>query len=184
MNRKELWERIFQGVKVAVCALLTLTFLAVAILEMIPSENIAVRVKKQFEANSSMIYADGSLYQTEIRGTLENTETQQTLVESITVVVSDGKTKRKVEIDPVVLSAGEVYEVVFPIRDACDFDRVQEVYVRVNGTDTRLSNRSAVDFPISGIAVVCLLLTVGAALLTVRSIRTCYYLRQERLAKR
>ncbi|MBE6601981.1 MAG: hypothetical protein E7637_05705 [Ruminococcaceae bacterium] len=183
MSRKEILERVFQGIKVFVCLALTLTFFAVAILEIVPTGEASFVVRKKFVASSSRIYADGSLYQTEIRGTLENTQTQPMRVEGFYVIVSDGKTKKKISIDPVVLSAKEQYEFVVPFRDACDFDRVSEVHVLEDGTDVRLSNRSVGDFPITGIALVCILLTIGSALLLTRSIRTCYYLYQERHAK-
>jgi hypothetical protein len=57
---------------------------------------------------------------------------------------------------------------------------VHEVYVRVNGEEHRVSNRSVSAFPLTGIAIACLVLLVPAVFLLVRAAQGCYYLHQER----
>ena len=76
------------------------------------------------------------------------------------------------------------YDLAHSFEGASDFDTVHEVYLTVDGKETRLSNRAISEFPFSGLSIFCLVLLIPAVILTVRALKGCFYLRQERLGKR
>lgn len=161
------------------CGALVLLLAVLAILELIPAPARSLRVESAFEVSSAAIYADGSLYSTEIRGTLKNTGKKTVQIDEMKVVISDGSFKKKVNIEGFGIPAGAEHEVVFHLEDAIDFDTVHEVTALREGEALSLQNRSVDAFPISGLAIFYLLLLVPAILLLVFAAKKRYYLYQE-----
>lgn len=176
-------DTILQSVKMGLCIVLVLLLATVAVLEMLPQKDVGINVKERVGVSSSKIYADGSLYSTEIRGILINRTDTMRKIDSIRVVISDGDNKRDVELPSVMLYPGAEYDLVHSFEGASKFDTVHEVYLTMDGQETRLSNRAISDFPLSGLAIFCLALLIPAVILTVRAAKGCFYLRQERLGK-
>ena len=183
-SRNFVRDSILQYVKTGLCIILVLLLATVAVLEMLPQKDIGINVKERVEVSSSKIYADGTLYSTEIRGILINRADAMRKIDLIRVVISDGESKRDVEIPAVTLYPGAEYDLAHSFEGASDFDTVHEVYLTVDGKETRLSNRAISEFPLSGLSIFCLVLLIPAVILTVRALKGCFYLRQERLGKR
>ena len=183
-SRNFVRDSILQYVKTGLCIILVLLLATVAVLEMLPQKDVGINVKERVEVSSSKIYADGTLYSTEIRGILINRADAMRKIDLIRVVISDGESKQDVEIPAVTLYPGAEYDLAHSFEGALDFDTVHEVYLTVDGKETRLSNRAISEFPLSGLSIFCLVLLIPAVILTVRALKGCFYLRQERLGKR
>lgn len=180
-GRKEFMrDTVLQYAKAVLCAVVAAVLLVVAVVELIPEKNVGVQVKDEIYVASSPIYAGGSVYTTHVRGIIKNTSTQTVNVASIRVVVGNGVTKKDVEMSGVSLAPGAEYNVDCDLESDGEYDTVHEVYVRVNGEESRLTNRAVSAFPLSGLAVGCIILLVPAVYLLVRSVQGCYYLYQER----
>ena len=179
-KNKQMRETILQYAKAAVCAVLVIVLLVVAVMEMIPAESVGVQVKDEIYVASSPIYAGGSVYTTHVRGIVKNTSTETVDLESIRVVIGNGNSKKSVEKTGFLLAPGSDYDVDLDFESDGDFDTVHEVYLKVNCVETRVSNRSMSAFPLSGLGLGCIVLLFPAVFLLVRSIQGCYYLYQER----
>ena len=183
MDRKQIRDNIIQYAKAVICAVLVLILATVAILEMLPQKDVGINIKERIGVSSSKIYADGSLYSTEIRGILVNRADATRTLDSIRVVIGDGQIKKDVSLPAVTLYAGAEYDLVHLFESASDFDTVHEIFLTVDGVETRISNRATSEFWLSGLAIVCLVLLIPAVLLTVRAFKGCFYLHEERLQK-
>lgn len=179
-NRHLIRDSILQYAKTALCIVLALFLATVAVLEMLPQKDVGINVKERIGVSSSKIYADGSLYSTEIRGILINRADALRTVDSIRVVIGDSDGKRDVILPAVTLHPGAEYNLVHSFEGTSDFDTVHEVYLTMDGNEVRLSNRAISEFPLSGLAIFCLVLLIPAVFLTVRALKGCFYLRQER----
>lgn len=165
--------------RAVVYGLVTLALLVLGILELLPQKLPDLQVYERFTVTSAPIVADGSLYSTELRGTVRNTTEGRLDVEKLVAVVSDGETRKNVTVDAFSLSRLSGEEIVFSFHDAYDFHTVYELRATVNGEEVVLENRSVNDFPISTAAIFCFVLLIPAALLLVRAVKGCYYLWQE-----
>jgi hypothetical protein len=96
------------------------------------------------------------------------------------VIYRNGAAKKDVKLSGVLLAPGSEFDVDLDLESDGEYDTVHEIFVCIGGTETRLTNRAVSEFPISGLAIGCLVGLVPAAYLLVRSIQGCYYLYQER----
>lgn len=173
-------DTVLQYVKTVLCAALTLALLIVAILEMIPTKDVGVVVKEEIYAASQNLYANSEEYTTQIRGILKNSTKESVHVDSVRVVIGDGAVKKDIVFSAIDLPPNAEYEVSKDLMEEGDFDTVHAIYVTIGGEETRITNRSVSAFPLTGLAVVCLALLIPAAFLLIRTLKGCYYLRQER----
>lgn len=173
-------DTVLQYAKAALCAIVVVVLLVVAILEMIPTENVGVQVKEEITVASSKLFAGGSDYTTHVRGIVKNTSTKTVEVASIELVIGDGSKKQRLETPGVVLAPGAEYEVNRDFESDGEYDTVHEVYLGIAGEQVRITNRSVSAFPLTGLAIGCIVLLIPAVFLLVRSIQGCYYLYQER----
>lgn len=181
MNEKSMIrDTVFQTAKAVLAILVALVLAVLTVLELLPEGKSGVVVKERVEVSSAKIYADGTLYSTELRGILRNSEREAVTVDSILIVVDDGDVKRKVTVEGFVLPAGAEYSLSHRFEDAYRFENVREVRVRVGGVESRIANRSASAFPISGLAIACIVLLIPTVLFAVHAVQGCLYLREER----
>ena len=176
------WMRdtILQYVKTVLCGILVLVLLVVAVLEMIPTKDVGIVVKEEIYAASQNLYANSVEHTTQIRGILRNSTKDPIVVESIRLVIGDGSHKKDVVLPAAKIAPNAEYEVVKDFVGMGEYDTVHEVYVTIGGEETRLTNRSVSAFPLTGLAIACLVLLIPAVFLLVRTIKGCHYLYQER----
>jgi len=179
-RKKQVRDTVMQYAKAVLCAALVIALLVALTVELIPEKDVGLQVKDEVTVASSLIYAGGSLYTTHVRGVIKNTSTQTVSPESIRVVIGNGVSKMDVEKAGVLLAPGAEYNVDCDFESNGEYDTVHEVYVCVDGEESRLTNRAVSAFPLSGLAVGCIVLLIPAAYLLVRMIQGCYYLYQER----
>jgi hypothetical protein len=179
-QKKHMRDTALQYAKAVLCAALTVVLLVLLVVEMIPEKSVGVQVKDEIYVASSPIYAGGSVCTTHVRGIVKNTSTQSVNIESIRVVIGNGAVKKDVEVSGVLLAPGSEYDVDLDIESDGEYDTVHDVFLRVDGTESRLTNRAVSEFPMSGLAIGCLALLIPAVYLLVRSIQGCYYLYQEK----
>lgn len=179
-SQKHMRDTVLQYAKAVLCAVLVMVLFSVFVVEMIPEKNVGIEVKDEVYVASSPIYAGGSIYTTHIRGIVKNTSTQSVDIESFRVVIGNGAAKKDVKLSGVLLAPGSEFDVDLDLESDGEYDTVHEIFVCIGGTETRLTNRAVSEFPISGLAIGCLVGLVPAAYLLVRSIQGCYYLYQER----
>ena len=183
MNEKSMTrDMVFQTAKAVLAILVALVLVALTVLELLPQGRGGIDVKERIEVSSARIYADGSLYSTELRGILRNSEKEAVTVESVVLVIDDGNVKKNVTLEGFVLPAGAEYSLSHRFEDAYCFENVREVRVRVAGTESRVSNRSVSAFPISGFAIACVVLLIPTVLFAVHTVQGCLYLCEERRA--
>ncbi|MBQ9806374.1 MAG: hypothetical protein IJW49_07715 [Clostridia bacterium] len=179
-QKKMMRDTVLQYAKTVLCGVAVIALLAVAVLEMIPTKDVGVAVKEEVYAASQNLYANSAEYTTQIRGVLRNSTKNTVYVESIRVVIGDGSRKMDVVLPAAKIAPNAEYEVVKDFVGVGEFDTVHELYVTIGGEETRLTNRSVSAFPLTGLAIGCLVLLIPAVFLLVRSIKGCHYLYQER----
>ena len=100
MNEKSMTrDMVFQTAKAVLAILVALVLVALTVLELLPQGRGGIDVKERIEVSSARIYADGSLYSTELRGILRNSEKEAVTVESVVLVIDDGNVKKNVTLE-------------------------------------------------------------------------------------
>jgi len=183
-QKKFLRDTVLQYAKAVVCGAVVIALLVIALIEMIPMSDVGVEVKDEVTVVSSQLYADRPGCTSHVRGILKNNSPETVSVESVRIVINDGGTPQSVEVaQGIVLAANAEYDLSLDFEGERLYDTVYGVYLRVGGVETQIANRSSSAFPLTGLAIGCIVLLIPASLLLVRSVKGCYYLYQERKEK-
>ena len=180
--KKNQKEKLLTNLQIVVFGLLSLLFVVLTVIELIPAKSEGIEVFQPIKVSSSSLTPVGAEikeYHTQVDGVLINAGEETVAVEAVRVTVSDGKTERELTLEGFTLPARTKYEILNEFKGENGFDRVVEVAVVLNGNADVLPNQTTTAIGISGVAVFYAILLVGVAWLTLRAVKIRYYLYQE-----
>lgn len=176
-SKKYIWHNLL----VLLCGILALLFLVLTVVAAFSTKkNEEIAVKEAFDVSSAPLDADGKRFVSQLSGYLINYNDKKAEVESIIVVVGDGREREEIELDGMTLYPRLDEELRHEWQTGFAFDRVHSVAVVVDGEYQLLANSTAEwEFNPNIIlyAVLCALACFG----TVFAFKKRYYRYQEDL---
>ena len=176
-SKKYIWHNLL----VLLCGILALLFLVLTVVAALSTQkNEEIAVKEAFDVSSAPLDADGKRFVSQLSGYLINYNDKKAEVESIIVVVGDGREREEIELDGMTLYPRLDEELRHEWQTGFAFDRVHSVAVVVDGEYQLLANSTAEwEFNPNIIlyAVLCALACFG----TVFAFKKRYYRYQEDL---
>ena len=160
-----------------VCALALIATLVFFVITLLPVGLAGVGIKDQIFVSSSPLDAEGRTYLVQVRGSLVNENDEPITADMITLLVSDGKNAREVDLGGGVLETRLALELTDTWEDIVAYDRVNAVYITVNGERHRVEN--VVESAIGADTVVSLAVAAIVALVGVSLAKQRYYIYQE-----
>ena len=137
-------RHIKYNVFVLLCGVLALIFLVLTVASLFGMKgNQGVAVKEAFDVSSSPLDTTNQNFVSQLSGYLINYEDEKAIVESILVVVGNGRHREQIEIDGLTLYPRLSEEIRYEWKTGFDFDRVHSVTVIVNGQSQTLANSTA-----------------------------------------
>lgn len=161
----------------ALTALGCLAFAILFVITLLPVGVESVRVNDVIDISASPLDASGDTYLLQVRGSLINDTDTPVTLERITLTVSDGRTRENVILEGVVLTPRLSAELADTWEGSVPFDRVDAVYVTLDGQSVRVENRVGSLFGAD--TVVMLVAAIVFALLCTGFTKQRYYLYQE-----
>lgn len=137
-------RHIKYNVFVLLCGVLALIFLVLTVASLFGmKENQGVAVKEAFDVSSSPLDTTNQNFVSQLSGYIINYEDEKAIIESILVVVGNGRHREQIEIDGLTLYPRLSEEIRYEWKTGFDFDRVHSVTVIVNGQPQTLANSTA-----------------------------------------
>lgn len=137
-------RHIKYNVFVLLCGVLALIFLVLTVASLFGMKgNQGVAVKEAFDVSSSPLDTTNQNFVSQLSGYLINYEDEKAIIESILVVVGNGRHREQIEIDGLTLYPRLSEEIRYEWKTGFDFDRVHSVTVIVNGQSQTLANSTA-----------------------------------------
>jgi hypothetical protein len=166
---------------VLACGLLAVVFLVLSVVALFSVQHgEGIAVKEAFDVSTSALDTTNQNFVSQLDGYLINYEDEKTVVESITVVVGNGREREEVKLDGLTLYPRLAEEIRYEWKTSFDFDRVHSVTVVVEGERQVLANNTVeweFDPNIILYAALCALACFG----TVFTFKKRYYRYQEDL---
>ncbi len=168
---------ITQTVLIVLWSILALALAVLTVVELLPKGKEGLAVKEPLKVSSAPVLVGQQLYTSAISGTVANPTDEIIAVDRITVTVSDGDTRDRVQLTGFVLPPRAEQEIYFTWESTVEYDRIKRIEVTAGEDVSVLSNmpESAVAAPV----VVYLILLAAVVLLLVRACKIRYYLWQE-----
>lgn len=179
--KKQTKKYIWHNLLVLLCGILALIFLVLTVVAAFSTQkNEEIAVKEAFDVSSAPLDADGKRFVSQLSGYIINYNDKKAEIESIIVVVGDGREREEIELDGMTLYPRLDEELRHEWQTGFAFDRVHSVAVVVDGEYQLLANSTAEwEFNPNIIlyAVLCALACFG----TVFAFKKRYYRYQEDL---
>lgn len=173
--KKYIWHNLL----VLLCGVLSLAFLVLAVVAVFSTQkNEGIAVKEAFDISSAPLDANGKQFVSQLNGYLINYEDRAAKIESIVVIVGDGREREEIELDGMTLHPRLAEEIRHEWQTSFDFDRVHSVTVVADGERLLLANSTAAwEFNPDTIlyAILCALSCFG----TIFAFKKRYYRYQE-----
>ena len=135
---------IGHNVIVLLCGVLALVFLALAVVAIFSIKgNEGIAVKEAFDVSAAPLDASGNNFVAQLNGYLINYEDKKAEVDSILVVVGDGREREEITLDKMTLYPRLAEEVSYEWETSFALDRVHSVKVILNGQSQLLANSTA-----------------------------------------
>ena len=166
---------------VLLCAALALTFLILSVVSLFLTEgNEGVAVKEVFDVSSSPLDTTNQNFVSQLNGYLINYENEKEDVESIIIVVGNGREREEIKLEGLTLHPRLAEEIRHEWKTSFDFDRIHSVSVVVDGERQLLANSTA-EWEFNPNVLLYVLLCAVAAFATVFTFKKRYYRYQEDL---
>ena len=137
-------KHIPHNLLVLLCGVLALTFLVLTVVSLFSIERSeGIAVKEAFRVSSSPLDTTNQNFVTQLNGYLINYEDEKEEVESIVLVVGNGKERQEVTLEGLVLYPRLAEEIRHEWKSSFDFDRIHSVSVVVKGERQLLANSTA-----------------------------------------
>ena len=166
---------------VLACGLLAVVFLVLSVVALFSVQHgEGIAVKEAFDVSTSALDTTNKNFVSQLDGYLINYEDEKNVVESITVVVGNGREREEVKLDGLTLYPRLAEEIRYEWKTSFDFDRIHSVTVVVEGERQVLANNTVeweFDPNIILYAALCALACFG----TVFTFKKRYYRYQEDL---
>ena len=138
--KKYIWHNLL----VLLCGILAMAFLVFALVALFSVQgNKGIAVKETFDVSAAPLDADGKQFVSQLSGYLINYEDKKAELESIIVVVGDGRERQEIELDGMTLYPRLAEEILHEWKTSFAFDRVHSVTVVVDGERRLLANSTA-----------------------------------------
>jgi len=173
--KKYIWHNLL----VLLCGVLSLAFLVLAVVAVFSTQkNEGIAVKEAFDISSAPLDANGKQFVSQLNGYLINYEDRAAKIESIVVIVGDGREREEIELDGMTLHPRLAEEIRHEWQTSFAFDCVHSVTVVADGERLLLANSTAAwEFNPDTIlyAILCALSCFG----TIFAFKKRYYRYQE-----
>ena len=174
-SKKYIWHNLL----VLLCGILALLFLVLTVVAAFSTQkNEEIAVKEAFDVSSAPLDADGKRFVSQLSGYLINYNDKKAEVESIIVVVGDGREREEIELDGMTLYPRLDEEFRHEWQTGFAFDRVHSVAVVVDGEYQLLANSTA-EWEFNPNIILYAVLCALACLGTVFAFKKRYYRYQE-----
>lgn len=175
--KKYIWHNLL----VLLCGILAMAFLVFALVALFSVQgNKGIAVKETFDVSAAPLDADGKQFVSQLSGYLINYEDKKAELESIIVVVGDGRERQEIELDGMTLYPRLAEEIRHEWKTSFAFDRIHSVSVIVGGQRQQLANSTA-EWEFNPDIVIYALLCSLACFGTVFTFKKRYYRYQEDL---
>ena len=172
---------IAHNVLVLLCGILSLVFLVLTVVAVFGTEqNEGIAVKEAFDVSAAPLDADGKSFVAQLSGFLINYEDKKAEVESIVVVVGDGREREEITIDAMTLYPRLAEEIRYEWQTSFAFNRIHSVSVVVDGQRQLLANNT-VEWEFNPNVILYAVLCALACFGTVFTFKKRYYRYQEDL---
>ena len=172
---------IGHNVIVLLCGVLALVFFALAVVAIFSIKgNEGIAVKEAFDVSAAPMDASGNNFVAQLNGYLINYEDKKAEVESIIVVVGDGREREEITIDAMTLYPRLAEEIRYEWQTSFAFNRIHSVSVVVDGQRQLLANNT-VEWEFNPNVILYAVLCARACFGTVFTFKKRYYRYQEDL---
>lgn len=172
-------KHIGYNLLVLLCALVALAFLAVSVVSLFSiGKSQGVAVKEEFRVSSSPLDTTNQNFVSQLSGYLINYEDEKAVVETITVVVGNGRERREIKLEGLTLYPRLAEEIRHEWKTDFNFDRIHSVSVTVEGESQVLANSTA-EWEFNPNILIYALICAVACFATVFTFKKRYYRYQE-----
>ena len=169
------------NVVVLLCGILSLTFLVFTVVAVFSTKgNEGIAVKESFKVSAAPLDAEGKQFTVQLSGYLINYEDKKAEVDSILVVVGDGRERQEIKLDKMTLYPRLAQEIASEWKTNFAFDRVHSVKV-VIGDQSQLLANNTVEWEFNPDIILYEVLCALACFGTVFAFKKRYYRYQEDL---
>lgn len=179
--KKQTAKHVGYNILVLLCAVLALVFLVMSIVALFSIEgNEGVVVKEAFDVSAAPLDAENQNFVAQLSGYLINYEDEKAEVESIIVVVGNGRDRQEITLEGITLHPRLSEEIRHEWRTQSSLDRVHSVSVVIDG-ERRLIANSTVEWSFDPNILLYAALCALACLGTVFTFKKRYYRYEEDL---
>ena len=172
---------IAHNVLVLLCGILSLVFLVLTVVAVFGlKQNKGIAVKEAFDVSASPLDAEGKNFVAQLSGYLINYEDKKAEVESIIVMVGDGREREEITLGAMTLYPRLAEEIRYEWQTSFAFNRIHSVSVVVDGQRQLLANNT-VEWEFNPNVILYALLCAFACFGTVFAFKKRYYRYQEDL---
>lgn len=174
-------KHIGYNLLVVLCALVALAFLVVSVVSLFSvGKSQGIAVKEEFRVSSSPLDAANQNFVSQLSGYLINYEDEKAVVETITVVVGNGRERREIKLEGLTLYPRLAEEIRHEWKTDFNFDRIHSVSVTVEDESQVLANSTA-EWEFNPNILIYALICAVACFATVFTFKKRYYRYQEDL---
>ena len=163
------------------CGVLALTFFVVAIVSLFSvGNNQGIAVKEAFDVSSAPLDTTNQNFVSQLSGYIINYEDEKAVIESIIIVVGNGREREEVTLDGLKLYPRLPEEIRHEWKTGFDFSRIHSVSVVIDGERQLLANSTA-EWEFNPNVILYAFLCALACFGTVFTFKKRYYRYQEDL---
>ena len=174
-------KHIGYNLLVILCGVLSLTFLVLCVVSLFGIKgNEGIAVKEAFDVSTAPLDVTNQNFVSQLSGFLINYEDKKEMIESIIVVVGNGREREEIKLEGLTLYPRLAEEIRYEWKTNFDFDRIHSVSVVIDGERQSLANNTVEwEFDPNSLlyAILCALSVFG----TVFTFKKRYYRYQEDL---
>lgn len=174
-------KHIGYNLLVLLCGVVAFTFLVLSVVSLFLTEGSeGIAVKEAFDASSAPLDTTNQNFVSQLNGYIINYEDEKAEVESIIIVVGNGREREEVKLEGLMLYPRLAEEIRHEWKTSFDFDRVHSVSVVIDGERRLLANSTA-EWEFNPNVLVYALICALACFGTVFTFKKRYYRYQEDL---
>ena len=179
--KKQCKKHIGYNLLVLLCGVLALTFFVVAIVSLFSvGNNQGIAVKEVFDVSSAPLDTTNQNFVSQLSGYIINYEDEKAVIESIIIVVGNGREREEVTLDGLKLYPRLPEEIRHEWKTGFDFSRIHSVSVVIDGERQLLANSTA-EWEFNPNVILYAFLCALACFGTVFTFKKRYYRYQEDL---
>ena len=172
-----------QAIKIAVFGLLTLFFLALTVLELLPGKTTDLKIRESVSVVSVPVNVAAGLNENAVSGVLFNDSRDAITVDRLNLTLKKGKAEKEVQIPlGVTIAPHTEYRLAYSETNMLAFSEVEDVSAEIGGERYPLANAGQNGIGAGALILTACLLVFG--FLLYRSILVRYYIYQEEQLKK